>query len=96
MTRLHSSLTVLSPDEIEKNHRASVRVLERTGVKMPRPDCLKICEQAGALVVIESAMFRIPSRVMEAALEEIRKASRPVPPHSKCARGRAGSESSRI
>ena len=58
MTRLHSSLTVLSPEEIEKIHRASLRVLERVGVKMPQADCLKICAQAGALVDIDSALVQ--------------------------------------
>ncbi len=73
MNRLRSSVSVLSGDEIERIHVASLRILERTGVKMPERECLAACAEAGAEVDAGAQIVRIPARVMDDALCRMRR-----------------------
>lgn len=85
---VHAELTVLSPAEIEAIHRSSLRVLEKTGVRIPHPECLRICAELGALVDAGSEVVRFPSPAMEDVLGRIRALAPPPEPGPRKLQGR--------
>lgn len=65
---MRSELRVLSRDEIESIHAATLELLERVGVKVLHPEALGLLADAGASRVPGTSMVRIPgSLVTEAA-----------------------------
>ncbi|MGD2026899.1 MAG: trimethylamine methyltransferase family protein [Anaerolineales bacterium] len=62
-------LTVLSSDQIQKIHQATLEVLERTGVAVSHPKALELFHAAGASV--QGDRVRIPAWLVE---DSIRKA----------------------
>ncbi len=60
-------MDVLSKEDIEKIHRASLEIMQDVGVRFPSVKALNILEQAGAQVDRDRMVAKIPSKlVMEA------------------------------
>lgn len=75
MKGILAKVEVLSHDEIEAIHKASLRILERIGIKVPEDECLSICERVGARVDRSSGIVKIPVALMEEVLSYIRARS---------------------
>ena len=58
----------LSDEQLTSIHEASLKILERTGVRLHLEQAVQLLEQAGAKVT-ETNRVRIPSRLVEWALE---------------------------
>ena len=65
------SLNILSPEDVDKIHGASLRMIESVGVKFPSPRALDIWRSYGAKVDSGTMVVRAPGRLIE---EAIRKA----------------------
>ena len=66
-------LDVLTREEAQKIHSASLAVLEKTGMRFDSPALLDGLERRGAKVDRSSRSARLPSRIVEEALEENRR-----------------------
>ena len=75
MQRIHSCVEVLSTDEIRAIHNASLRTLERVGIRVPQEECLARCRKAGAFVEDASGLVRIPAALMEETVSRFRTAA---------------------
>ena len=64
------SLNILSPEDVEKIHQASLRVIESVGVRFPSPRALDIWRSHGAKVDLSSMVVRAPGRLIEEALQK--------------------------
>ena len=62
------SVSVLSDDQIERIHSASLAILLETGVEVPHPDLLGRFADAGASVDISARRVRIPPDLVERCL----------------------------
>ncbi len=60
---------MLSADQAEQVHRATLRVLERTGVKMEHPEALKLLGRHGCTVDGESMLVKFPPELVEECLK---------------------------
>lgn len=69
-TRKIKPLEILTKEEIEMIHRATLDVLERTGVRFEQEEALKFLEEAGCIVDYKNKRVRFPSSLVE---ESIRK-----------------------
>lgn len=69
------SFSVLSKDDLETIHWATLDVLETTGIKIRSEKCLAILEEAGCTIDHENHLALIPSHLVEEAL---RKKSRTI------------------
>ena len=63
------SLNILSPEDVDKIHRASLRVIESVGVRFPSPRALDIWRSHGAEVDPGSMVVRASGRLIEEALQ---------------------------
>lgn len=59
------SLNILTPDEVNQIHAATLEVIETTGVRFPSNKALDILEAHGAKVDRETMVACIPGRVIE-------------------------------
>ena len=59
------SLNILTPEEVESIHTATLDVIETVGVRFPSQKALDILEAHGATVDRESMVARIPGHVIE-------------------------------
>ncbi len=73
MKNLRANVEILSGEEIQSIHNASLNILENVGIHMPNDECLRRCEKIGAQVDYIQGIMRIPSVVMEDFLKELRK-----------------------
>ncbi|MGB2580895.1 MAG: trimethylamine methyltransferase family protein, partial [Thermoplasmata archaeon] len=64
-------LEILSRDDLDKIHGATVEILKRLGMKIWEPTALKLFKDAGAEVDEKTMMVRIPESLLK---ETIRKA----------------------
>ena len=62
------SLPLLSDDELEEIHRATLEILEYTGVFIASDEALEIFESGGAWVDRETNIVRLPQYVVEDAI----------------------------
>jgi trimethylamine--corrinoid protein Co-methyltransferase len=62
--------SVLSSDQIQRIHQASLAILERTGVVVPHPDMLSRFHDAGAKVDRATQRVRIPADLVERCLAQ--------------------------
>jgi trimethylamine--corrinoid protein Co-methyltransferase len=62
------SLNILSQEEIQKIHSATLDVIEKTGVRFPSHKALDIWEANGATVDRETMIVKAPGRLIEQAL----------------------------
>jgi trimethylamine--corrinoid protein Co-methyltransferase len=65
---LSSSIRVLSDDQLEQIHQASLEILDRTGVRVCDAEALDLLRDAGCSVG-DGEVVRIPARVIEEAVE---------------------------
>ena len=63
------SIKVLSDEEVQRLHAATLDVIEHTGVKFPLPRALDILEAHGATIDRTTSIAKIPGRVIEEALK---------------------------
>ncbi|MEI6503697.1 MAG: trimethylamine methyltransferase family protein, partial [Armatimonadota bacterium] len=68
---MHSS--VLSDEQIQRVHEASLRILWEIGVEVPHPDMLQRFADAGAEVDFARQIVRIPPEVVEQCLQSTHK-----------------------
>ncbi len=61
---------LLSPQQCEKLHHASLEILERTGVRIHEPEAVELLKKAGAFVS-DGNRVRIPSGLVEKAFSTV-------------------------
>jgi len=64
------SLNILTPEEVQKIHEASLRVIEEVGIKFPSTRALDIWRAHGARVDSGTMVVRAPGRLIEEALQK--------------------------
>jgi trimethylamine--corrinoid protein Co-methyltransferase len=64
---VNQRLEVLSADDIDKIHAATLRILERVGVRFDSQEALSLLRKAGA--EIDGSQVRFPARMVEKAIE---------------------------
>jgi trimethylamine--corrinoid protein Co-methyltransferase len=62
------SLNILSSEEVQKIHEASLRVIEKVGIRFPSTKALDIWRSRGARVDTGSMIVKAPGRLIEEAL----------------------------
>ena len=67
-------LNVLSDEQLEKLHCASLEILRTVGVRIPHPEMRRLFGEAGAQVDEEAELVRIPEKLVETCLESAGKA----------------------
>ncbi len=70
ITNPRLSLNILSPEDVQKIHTATLDVIESVGVKFPSQKALDIWEEHGAQVDREAMIVKVPSHIIEEALEK--------------------------
>ncbi|MEJ2266276.1 MAG: trimethylamine methyltransferase family protein [Anaerolineales bacterium] len=63
-------LDILSPEDIQRIHTATLDIIENTGVRFPSPRALDIWEDHGATVDRDTAIVRPPGTLIEEALKQ--------------------------
>jgi len=63
-------IKILSDEDVEKIHQATLNVLEEVGVKFPSEKALKIFAEAGAKVDFKSQIVKIPSDLLMNSLSK--------------------------
>jgi trimethylamine--corrinoid protein Co-methyltransferase len=63
------SLNILSQEDVERIHTATLDVIEKTGVRFPSQRALDIWEAHGAAVDRDTLIVRVPGHVIEEALK---------------------------
>ncbi len=81
---MRPSFKVLSDEELSQVHEASVRILERTGVRIEHEGAQKLLLKAGAQKGDKKAIIKIPGTLIEECLDKV--------PSSIRLRGRSGKE----
>lgn len=72
MKNIHSSIEVLSPEEIQMIHDASAKILSTIGINVPDKEVLKRCEAYGAVIDYDKEIMRIPVSALEKVLDTIK------------------------
>jgi len=67
------NFSVLSREDLEKIHKATIDVLETTGLKITSQKCLKILEEGGCKVDYKRQVALFPSYLVEEALRKTGK-----------------------
>lgn len=70
---MRSQLAVLSRDEIEAIHAATLELLDRVGVAVREPRALRLLENAGAVRESETERVRIPEGLLKEAIGSVPK-----------------------
>lgn len=70
------TFSVLSKDDLEAIHRATLDILETTGVRIYSEKCLKTLEKAGCTINHEQYSVLIPSDLVEEALRKCNRTIR--------------------
>ena len=63
------SLNILSPEDVQRIHTATLDIIENTGVKFPSSKALDIWEAHGATVDRDTSIVKVPGELIEAALK---------------------------
>ncbi len=64
------SLDILSPEDVEKIHESSLRIIESTGVRFPSEKALDIWRSHGAAVEEDSMIVKASGRLIEDAIRQ--------------------------
>ncbi len=64
------SLNVLTPEEVQRIHSATLEIIESVGVRFPSETALDIWEAHGATVDRESMIVKVPRQIIEDALKQ--------------------------
>ena len=70
ITNPRLKLEILSPEDIQKIHTATLEIIEQVGVRFPSEKALDIWSANGAIVDRASMVARIPGQVIESALKQ--------------------------
>ena len=70
MKQIRSHVELLSQSVIEMIHNASLRLLERTGMRVPNRTVCRLAQALGARVDKQNTVVRLPRPMMEELLEE--------------------------
>lgn len=70
ITNPRLKLEILSPEDIQKIHTATLEIIEQVGVRFPSEKALDIWSANGAIVDRASMVARIPGQVIESALKK--------------------------
>jgi trimethylamine--corrinoid protein Co-methyltransferase len=62
-------LEILSPQDIQRLHSATLSIIEKTGVRFPSPKALRIWEAHGATVDWDSMIVKVRPEIIEDALK---------------------------
>src|SRR4030042_6315142 len=63
------TLDILTPEEIQRIHTATLDIIETTGVRFPSKRALDIWEANGAQVDRSTSIVRVPGQIIEDALK---------------------------
>jgi trimethylamine--corrinoid protein Co-methyltransferase len=63
-------LEILTPEEVQRIHTATLDIIETTGVRFPSPRALEIWAAHGAQVDRDSCVVKVPGHIIEAALKQ--------------------------
>lgn len=74
------SLNILTPQEVQRIHEATLSIIEKIGVRFPSPRALDIWQANGAEVDPERMIVRVKPHIIEAALKTA------PPSYNLCAR----------
>jgi trimethylamine--corrinoid protein Co-methyltransferase len=66
----HLRLQVLSPDEVQRIHEATLDLVESVGLRFPSEQALEILNDHGATIDPEKQIARIPGHVIEEAMSK--------------------------
>ncbi len=64
------SLDILSQDDVQRLHTATLEIIEKTGVRFPSKSALEIWEAHGATVDHDSMIVKAPGHLIEEALKK--------------------------
>jgi trimethylamine--corrinoid protein Co-methyltransferase len=64
------SLNVLSPEDVQRIHSATLDIIENVGVRFPSEKVLDIWEAHGATVDRNTSLVKVPARIIEDALKQ--------------------------
>ncbi|MBM4330727.1 MAG: hypothetical protein FJ117_05775 [Deltaproteobacteria bacterium] len=62
-------LKFLSPEEIERIHQTSLKILEEGGVKVPLSEAMEVYRKGGARIGPDDQVVKIPAKMVEEALK---------------------------
>jgi trimethylamine--corrinoid protein Co-methyltransferase len=69
ITNPRLKLDILSPDDVQQIHAATLEIIEKTGVRFPSKNALKIWEKNGASVDHETMVVKAPPELIEDAIK---------------------------
>ena len=72
MKKISSKIEILSQEELEQIHQATLEILEEVGCRLPHDRVLNLLEERGATVDRETGIARLPRALVETALRETR------------------------
>lgn len=75
MKQIRSHVELLSADEIELIHKKSLRLLEKTGMKVPNREVRRLAAALGAKADDASDIVHLPADMMEELLKTVRHTS---------------------
>ena len=72
MKKINSKIEILTQDEIEQIHQATLEILSTVGVRLPQERVLTMLEERGAMVNRETGIAKLPKSLVVQALQETR------------------------
>jgi trimethylamine--corrinoid protein Co-methyltransferase len=69
ITNPRLSLNILSAEDVQQIHVATLDIIESVGVKFPSPKVLDLWDEQGAFVDRETSVVKIPSEMIEQSLK---------------------------
>jgi trimethylamine--corrinoid protein Co-methyltransferase len=69
VTNPRLKLEILTPDDVRQIHEATLEIIEKTGVRFPSKNALKIWEKHGAKVDHETMVVKAPGELIEEAIK---------------------------
>jgi trimethylamine--corrinoid protein Co-methyltransferase len=69
VTNPRLKLEILTPDDVQQIHEATLEIIEKTGVRFPSVNALKIWEKHGAKVDHETMVVKAPRKLIEEAIK---------------------------
>lgn len=72
MKKIDSKIEIISQDEIEQIHQATLEILETVGCRLPQDKILDMLEERGATVDRQTGIAKLPKKLVEQALQETR------------------------
>ena len=65
--RIHRKVQILSPSDVEEIHAASLRILERVGVRIEHQSALEMLSRSGARV--DGDLVQMPATLVQKAID---------------------------